>query len=195
VTESARRLGRPRSEQAEQAILDATMELMAAHGFRALTIEAVAARAGVAKTTVYRRWGGKDELVLDVLSRLKGPVASPAGQGVRDDLVLLLDRVRQQWISGPHGRLMQQLSAEGLEQPDLYRQFRERLIAPRHAVLLSVLQAGVDQGLIRVDLELRWVLDLLVAPIVAAAFTHQGPLTRRQVEFNVDTVLAGLAPD
>ncbi len=188
------RLGRPRSEQVERAIIDATIDLLADHGYLGLSIEAIASQAGVAKTTVYRRWPGKDELVLDALSRLKGPLAEPPGRDVRTDLIYLLDHVRAQWVNGVHGRLMHRVSVDGWDRPELYHQFRERLIAPRTRVMLDVLQRGVDEGLIRADVELRAVHEMLVSPILAAAFTHQPLPTHERLEFCVDTVLAGLRP-
>ena len=188
------RPGRPRSEQVEQAIVDATLDLLSDVGFQALSIEAIADKAGVAKTTVYRRWPGKDELVLDALSRLKGPIRTPPGDDVRADLIFLLEHVRQQWSRSPHGRLMHRLSVEGWDRPELYCDFRDRLIKPRRQVLMDVLQRGVDEGLIRADADLDAVHDLLVAPILAAAFTHQSMVSRSVLEFNVDTILAGVRP-
>jgi AcrR family transcriptional regulator len=195
VTRAARPLGRPRSEQVEAAIVSAATGLLAEVGYQAMTIEAIAARAGVAKTTVYRRWDGKDELVLEVLSRLKGPVGSPLGESVRDDLVLLLGRVRAQWLDGLHGRLLQRLSAEAADRPEFFRAYRRRLVAPRQAVIAQVLQRGVDEGLIAAGTDLDWVRDLLVAPILAAGYTHRNVPGEAQLRFYVDTVLAGLRPE
>src|SRR5256885_14111497 len=83
---TSRRPGRPRSEQAEQAIIEATLDLFAEQGFEGVCIEAVAARAGVGKATLYRRWPNKEELLLAALSSLKSPFPEPVGN-VRDDLV------------------------------------------------------------------------------------------------------------
>lgn len=187
------RPGRPRSEQAEQAIIEATLQLLSEAGMHSLSIEAVAARAGVAKTTVYRRWEGKDELVLDALSRFKGPVQTPPGDSVRGDLLYLLTHIRDQWSHGRHGRLMHQLSVEGWDRPELYVEFRDRLIRPRRRVIRDVLQRGVAEGLIRPEVDLAAVHDLLVAPILAAGFTHQKLPTRARLELYLDIVLAGVA--
>lgn len=191
MTVTARRQGRPRSEHADQAIIDATVELVAEFGYRGLTVEAVAARAGVAKTTVYRRWGSKEELVFGVMARLSGPTAVPRGEDVREDLLILLERVREQWTSGPHGRLMHRLSAEGHEQPALYREFRDRLLAPRQRVMQGVLQRAVAEGLIKPDADLDWIGQLLVSPIVAAAFTHRSLPDRDQLRDLIELVLTG----
>ena len=79
--EAARRPGRPRSEQADQAIIDAALSLFAESGPEGLCIERVAARAGVGKATIYRRWPGKEDLLLDAIAALKAPLPDrPAGR-------------------------------------------------------------------------------------------------------------------
>ncbi len=85
-----RRPGRPRSERADQAIIDAALSLFAESGPEGLCIEQVAARAGVGKATIYRRWPGKEDLLLDAIAALKAPLPEPAGRSVREDLVTLL---------------------------------------------------------------------------------------------------------
>jgi AcrR family transcriptional regulator len=189
-----RRPGRPRNEQADTAILDAAIDALADYGYLGLSVEAVAERAGVAKTTVYRRWPGKDELVFDAINKLKGPIATPPGKSVREDLSYLMDAMRAQWVNSRHGQVMRRLAADGSARPELFRQFRDRLVAPRQAVLRAVLQRGVADGLIRPDVDLQWAIDMLVAPVIVAVMTHKERVSPRQVQFTVDTVLRGLAP-
>src|SRR5437016_14195863 len=86
---TTRRPGRPRSEQAEQAIIEATLDLFAEQGFEGVCVEAVAARAGVGKATIYRRWPNKEELLLAALGSMKSPLPESTGN-VRDDLVAQL---------------------------------------------------------------------------------------------------------
>src|SRR5260370_23120329 len=85
-----RRPGRPRSEQAERAIIDAALSLYAETGPEGLCIEKVAARAGAGKATIYRRWPGKEDLLLDAIAALQVPLPQPAGRSVREDRVTLL---------------------------------------------------------------------------------------------------------
>lgn len=189
-----RRPGRPRSEAADQAILEATVELIREQGFLALTIEAVAARAGVAKTTVYRRWSNKDDLLMDAVGYIKPVPPAPPGESVRDDLLFMLKGMRDGWFDGGMGRLMGRLAADGIERPDLYRQGREKFVAPRHAALQRVIQRGIDEGSIRADVDRAWLCEVLCAPIIAASLTHHDALTGQQLEFVCDTVLRGVAP-
>src|SRR5690349_24681883 len=88
--------GRPRSARADEAIIDAVLDLFAeGSSAEAISIEAVAARAGVGKATIYRRWPNKDALIIDAVSTIKGAVPSVRGESVSDDLVALLARVGQ----------------------------------------------------------------------------------------------------
>ena len=189
-----RRPGRPRREDVDAAILDATIDELEEHGYGAVNIEAVAARAGVAKTTVYRRWPSKDELVFDAISKLKGPIPQVPGRGLREDLMYLMERIRRSWVNSRHGRIMRQLSAEGTRNPELYQAFRDRLVAPRQAVMFAVLRKGVEDGEIRADVDLQWVIDLLVAPVMVAVLTHRPHVSRAQLAFTIDTILRGIAP-
>ena len=189
-----RRPGRPRSAAAAEAILEATVDLLAEEGYLALTVEAVAARAGVAKTTVYRRWPGKDELVMDALCGVKDLEHVPPGESVRDDLHYMLQWMRSVWVVGRFGGLMRRLAADGIERPDLYREFRARFVAPRRAIMRAIIERGKDEGSIRQDVDVEWMIAMLVSPIISAVMTHQDPVTKRQVNFIVDTVLRGVAP-
>src|SRR5205823_5865040 len=129
-----------------------------------------------------RRWPSKDELIFDALGWLKGPPAEPPGGSVRDDLVYLMNRMREMWLNTVHGRVMRRLAADGSERPDLYRDFRDRLVTPRQAAMKLVLQRGIDEGLIRRNVEISWVIDTLVAPVIVAVMTHRDRVTRKQVE-------------
>lgn len=194
TTSTGRRPGRPRSTTADQAILDATADLLAEQGFLGLSVEAVAARAGVAKTTVYRRWATKDDLVMDAMGCIKRPPPAPPGESVRKDLLFMLNGMRDAWFTGRIGRLMGRLAADGIERPDLYRQGRDKFVGPRHAALRRIIQRGIDEGSIRADADPEWVISMLCSPVIAASLTHQDALPRRQLEFILDTVLRGVAP-
>src|SRR5215472_4074548 len=89
--DATRRAGRPRSVQADRAIIEATLEIFAESGAEGLCIEKVAAKAGVGKATIYRRWPGKEELLLDAIAALRSPLPQPQGRSVRADLTALLE--------------------------------------------------------------------------------------------------------
>src|SRR3954453_16263271 len=87
--------GRPRNVRADEAILEAVIALLGdGQSVDGLSMEAVAAKAGVGKATIYRRWPNKEALLIDAVATMKGPLPQPAGESVRDDLVMLVSAMR-----------------------------------------------------------------------------------------------------
>ena len=191
----ARRRGRPRSEQVEQAIAEATVELLAEHGVGGLSVEAVAARAGVAKTTIYRRWPGKYELILAVLARARGSlVVPPAGRPVRDDLIFMLERMRASLTDDTLGRILPKLIGDSRDHQDLLDEYLRRIVAPRRRLFEDVLRRGIAEGVIRADIDLPLACEVLLAPVLIGSWAPAGPrVTGQQIPALVDLLLAGLA--
>ena len=196
MTDVARRPGRPRDEAINAAILDATIDELIERGYPALSVEAIAVRAGVAKTTVYRRWPNLDDLVLQAMRsvQLGGEVREPPPGSVRDELLFRLDRMRRTWADPRYAALMRRAAADGTAAPEIYRAFRERLVKPQLEQMHQVLRRGIEEGLIRPDVDLEWVRQAMASPILALTLTHKERVTRAQLAFTIDTVLAGLAP-
>ena len=90
-------------------------------------------RAGVAKTTIYRRWPNRDELVMDAVGCVKAALPEPPGESVRADLLYMMNDMRDGWFKARFGRLMGRLAADGIDRPDLYREGKARFVAPRRA--------------------------------------------------------------
>ena len=157
-------------------------------------MEAVAARAGVAKTTLYRRWTNTDDLALEALRSVEGEWQQPPAGTVRAQLVWLLDGMRRKWNDPRYAAIMRCVAADGTSRQDVYRHYRDRLIAPHKRRMAAVLRRGVDEGLIGASVDLTWVRHLLVSPIMAATLTHWERVSSAQIEATVDTVLRGLAP-
>ena len=192
-----RRPGRPRSRRADDAIAAATVELLQRHGVSGLSIEAVARRAGVAKTTIYRRWPTKKELALDVLARVAGPILQPpAGGSVRDDLIFVLAAAWSKQRDPSRGSLLtRRLIGEADAYPDLAEDYLARVIGPRRQRLVAILRRGVDEGVIRPDADLNLAAEALVAPILISAWIPFGPRIKPpQIPDLVDLILAGLLP-
>jgi AcrR family transcriptional regulator len=193
--ELTRGRGRPRDTSIDTAILEATVEELIERGFIGLSMEAVAARAGVAKTTVYRRWPGTQELAREAMrSLVVKPAGAPPAGSARGAVLFILDRMRRTWADPRFAALMRRVAADGTSQPEVYRSCRDRLIRPQLAAMNVELARAVDEGLIRADADLDWVRQLITAPILAAALTRRERVTRAQVEYNLDTVLRGVAP-
>jgi AcrR family transcriptional regulator len=193
ATTGARR-GRPRSEAIDAAILDATVDEIIDVGFFAISMESVAVRAGVAKTTVYRRFPDATELGVEALRRLKGPAEEPPRGDAREQLVVLAQRLRRTWSNQRFAAAMRRAVAEGTRQPDLFRDCRDRLVGPHLLLMNAAIERAKDEGLIRSDVDTALVRRLIIGPVLAAAFTLQRLPTAEDVERGVDVVLGGLAP-
>src|SRR4029453_17995436 len=138
-----------RVERSKEAILAATRELLAEEGgVRSLTVEAGAARSGVAKTTIYRRWRDKWELALDaVMIDMLPRFANPIDVGdTRKELITFVDSVTKLWASPPYGPAMQGLISEIATEPELARVYREQVVEPRREQLRSVIERGIARG-------------------------------------------------
>jgi AcrR family transcriptional regulator len=158
--------GRPRSTRADEAIIDAVVALlMEGVAAEVISIEAVAARAGVGKATIYRRWSTKDSLLVDVLASLKGPLPEVAGVSVRDDLRTLLRPVGQT-TTVHSGALLSCLLTDLRRSPTLHECYR-RIIEPRRELMRQVLRRGITEGVLRPDLDIEAVMAMLVAPMLA----------------------------
>ena len=187
----------PRVERSRQAILDATLQLLARDGdVGSLTVEAVAARSGVAKTTIYRRWRDKWELALDavmidMLPRLDEPV--DVGD-TRKELLTVINSVVKMLATPPYGQAMQALVSQIATDPDLARVYREQVVEPRHAELTPVIKRGIARGDLRPHTDVRLIHELLVGPIFYRLLFSGAPLDRNLGRRIVDAILAGFAP-
>jgi AcrR family transcriptional regulator len=187
-----------RAERSNKAILDATRELLAADGdVGSLTVEAVAARSGVAKTTIYRRWRDKWELALDaVMIDMLPSFANPVDVGdTRKELITFVDSVVKIWASAPYGPAMQALVSQIATQPELAREYRERVVEPRRDQLAPVIERGIQRGDLRPDTDVRLVHEFLVGPILYRLLLSGGPLDRRLGTRLVDAILDGFSPE
>jgi AcrR family transcriptional regulator len=186
--------GRPRSAGAEQAIRDAAAELLSERGIGGFSVEAVAARAGVAKTTVYRRWPTREELLVAVVSGLKAPAEIAPGESVRGDLLHFLRSTAYEDRSGRWTRLMNRLLIEADEYPELVADVWRQSVRPRREYLAGILRRGVEEGLVRPGADLDLLVDMLISPVTSRIRLRRGPLTGDQLAELVDTVLRGVAP-
>jgi len=193
TTPAHRAPGRPRSAQADQAIIDAIVDLLVDRGYREVTIEAVAARAGVAKTTIYRRWPSKAEMVVEAISACKGDcleVEPWTGKTVACTLVGMLSRLSCSRVA----RILTGLAVEMAHNEELAVAVREGLLKPNREVVLATLQRGIDKGELRSDANLEVVADLLVGPMFFRILVSGAEVTPELASDTVDLVLRGISP-
>lgn len=190
--EAARR-GRPRSEHADRAIIDATLEIFAESGADGLCIEQVAARAGVGKATIYRRWPGKEELLLDALAALRAPLPEPRGESVRDDLTAILEALRAESVDPRRVRQFALLLGEGERYPRLLERYVEAVVEPRREVVRTVLRRGVATGELREGVHIEAAVDMLTGAVLARARRGHDRSERGYARRVVDELLTGMA--
>jgi AcrR family transcriptional regulator len=169
--------GRPRLAETDAAILRSTLELLANEGLRGLSVEGVAARAGVAKTTVYRRFATKDELVAAALETLAlvAPPDLDTGTVLGDMGALARSRV----AADPEVRwslLMPRLVVESADDPALHELVHRILVRPERAVIAAILRRGVERGELPADLDLEFAVDVVLGPAVYRVLIGRGEL-------------------
>jgi AcrR family transcriptional regulator len=153
--ETSRRPGRPRSEQAEQAIIEATLDVFAEKGFEGVCVELVAARAGVGKATIYRRWPNKEELLLAAFASLKSPFPEPQGVSVRDDLLAMVEVMCADKADPRKARRYALLLGEGEKYPRLMARYKETVVQPRRDAMRAVIRRGIETGELRPDTDVE----------------------------------------
>jgi AcrR family transcriptional regulator len=189
-----RRPGRPRSEQAEQAIIEATLDLFAEQGFEGVCVEAVAARAGVGKATIYRRWPNKEELLLAAFGSLKSPYPEPGGVCARDDLVAMLSVMCADRADPRKARRYALLLGEGQKYPRLMARYKETVIEPRHEAIRAVIRRGIESGELRADTDVEIAMLALTGTILAKEKSADGSLDGDFAARIVDELMLGLRP-
>jgi AcrR family transcriptional regulator len=191
--DTARRAGRPRSEQADRAIIDAALAEFAESGPAGVCIEKVASRAGVGKATIYRRWPGKEDLLLAALAALDAPLPEPKGESVKDDLIALLDVMRAEADDPRRLRLFGLLLGEGARYPRLFQRYVETVVEPRRDVVRGVLRRGVATGELREPIDIEASVDMLVGAVLTRSRLGLDRIERGYVRRIVDQLLTGLA--
>jgi AcrR family transcriptional regulator len=192
---AARGRGRPRSEESQRAILDATKALLEERGFVDLTIEEVAQRAGVGKATIYRRWPTKGTLVFEAFAfQFLERQPLPDTGSLSGDLLAAL----QGWIrvvkGTVTGRTLVGLIAEVQRDPELAVIWREKFITPVRAQHRILINRAIERGEIAATTDADIALDLTFGPAYHRLLQSHLPLSDRFARVVVDTMINGLAP-
>jgi AcrR family transcriptional regulator len=183
--------GRPRSEQARQAILRTTLKLLEAKGFADLKIEAVAAQAHVGKMTVYRWWPNKAALIADAFaSDTRRQLSFPNTGSVHADMSRQMRQVVKIFRSR-RGRIVSAILAGGQSDEELISAFRERFLWPRRREAYATLRRGISRGELRNNLDKDLLLDSLYGPIYMRFLIRHDDLTPKFVDRLCSLVLAG----
>lgn len=186
--------GRRRSERSHRAIIEATQELLVRHGYQGLTIEGVAARAGVGKQTIYRWWPSRAALVLEAyLAGSDAVPPPPQGATVDDDIRALLDWLVAVLAQPIGGRVVAGLVADLKHDPDLAERFHLDVVPARRHAMREALERGCARGEIRADADLDLAIDALHGAVFYRLLLSGKPLDATFTAKLADQVLDGLA--
>jgi AcrR family transcriptional regulator len=196
VAQSPRRSpGRPRSQASHEAIVRATLELLLEGGYGPLTMEAVRARSGVGKATIYRRWASKTELVGDAIASLHEEFDVPDTGSLRGDFHAIAEMVRASGRRAGASILAPRLLAEAVNDPELHAIFTQHLVQPRREALGGLLRRAAERGEIRGDVDLELLIDLFAGPAVYRLLISAGDLSQMfDVDAQLDVLINGLRP-
>ncbi|MEU7138170.1 TetR/AcrR family transcriptional regulator [Nocardia sp. NPDC046473] len=186
-----------RSERARAAILTAATELIRELPYAKLSVEAIAARAGVGKQTIYRWWPSKGAVVFDAMLELdSGPdgLALPDTGDIATDLRALLRGSVAALTDPAFEAFLRAMYIEIQQDPEIGAAYRERLLLPQRAALADRLAAGIESGELRRDLDLELATDLLLGPIQSRWSLGLGGLTEAYADAALDAALAHLRP-
>jgi AcrR family transcriptional regulator len=187
--------GRPRSEEADAAILEAAVALVRAVGYDAVTMEAIAARAGVSKPTVYRRWKSKELVVIAAIGRIvRGIAVVPDTGTTRGDVVALMRVAAGLYADPATGALLSGLVAAMARSRRIARAVRTGFVATWRDAMREVLERGVVRGEIAPTRDLELAIDLLAGPLAYRFLITGAPVDAAVGTRVVDLVLRGLGP-
>ncbi|MGH9246158.1 MAG: TetR/AcrR family transcriptional regulator [Acidimicrobiales bacterium] len=183
----------PRIERTRRVVLDTTIELLVEGGFGAVTIEAVAARSGVAKSTIYRHWPGRLELVHAAFHELKPEVPLPVDGDVRDRIVALLEHVARVLTDSKWSALLPTLIETAERDPEA-RELHARMAEGGHRVLVDLLDDGKRSGELPADLDSDVIAEALAGPIFLRRLMSSTAFDPADVAHLVDQILGARRP-
>lgn len=182
-------------EQLRDAVLSAAGELMLEGGLAAATMEAIAARAGVSKRTLYKYWPSRGAVALEGFMRNAASSWSlPDDASAVEALTVLVVSAARLFAGTPAGPLMRSLIADAQAQDEIATAIREQWLRPRRAVAADLIRRGMAEGEFRADLDVEVTLDLLFAPVYYRLLLGHEPMTDAFATATVEYVVTGLRP-
>jgi AcrR family transcriptional regulator len=172
------RPGRPRSSSSHTAILTAALKLLRQQGYRSVTIEGIAAEAGVGKQTIYRWWPSKAAVVLEAFAqRTADRITMPDTGSVQGDLEVFLGQAFEM-LTRESGQMVRSLMSEALLDVEFSVSMREIFIASRRRALRDILIRGIKRGEIPSDVDIELVIDLVYGPMWYRLLNNHAPLDK-----------------
>ena len=177
-----------RSRRAESAILEATIALLGEVGFGGLTIDGIAARAGVGKATIYRHWSSKAEVAIEAFRAFIPPIEDPDTGSFADDVRSILHQMADGLSNSPLAGILPALVEAAERDAEVERLFKE-FGTTRRNVFRGVFSRAAARGELRDGLDHDLAIDLLVGPIFTRRLITRGPLNRKHANAVLDMLL------
>jgi AcrR family transcriptional regulator len=194
ISDAPKPKGRPRSHEAHVAILKAALSEVHELGFRAVSIDSLSVKSGVAKTTIYRRWPNKAAVVMDAFFYEIGPeIAFPPCERSVDSIQIQMRAVAKAF-RGKFGPLIKALLGEAQFDPELAEAFRDRWIEPRRETAKTVIRDAIRKQELRSDIDLDTTIDALYGGLYYRLLIGAGPLSQAYVDDLFHHVMDGLRP-
>jgi AcrR family transcriptional regulator len=184
--------GRPRDSRAKRAVLDAALTLAGSGGMALLSIDGIAAHAGVSKPTIYRWWPTKAAILIEALLGVTTSAAPYPDTGTVEDDLRIHAIAYARLLTGPHGNAYRAVFGEAQRDPQTAALLYESLIRPRRALTGSVLERGIERGQLRAAIDIEAAIDLLYAPLIYRLLLGHAPLRIKDVATLVTLALTGL---
>ena len=186
-------IGRPRDERIDTEVVSAVLNALKEGGYRAVTIEGIARRVGRARTSIYRRWPSKRNLVAYAVVSEMGDDPAPDTGGIRGDLEVAVGTLLKAF-AGPLGRALAGLVADMAQDTDLAATIRREVLAARRGSMREALERARKRGEARTGLDVELVLDMLTGPFYYRALFGHAPITRDMTRQVVNYILRVIEP-
>ena len=183
----------PRIERTRRVVLDAALALLVERGYGEVTIEAVAAESGVAKSTIYRHWPSRLELINDAFLELKPTLPVPPEGNVRERLIVVLEHLAQDVAASRWSACLPAL-IDAAEHDPAARELNFRLASTGRQSLAGLLAEGVRTGELPADLDTVLIAEALAGPIILRRLMSAEPLAPTDVRHLVNQVVGGCPP-
>jgi AcrR family transcriptional regulator len=187
-------MARTRDEAARRRVLNSARELVSKLGPRAVTVDEIAAAAGVGKQTLYRWWPSKSSVIMDALIELTDPDPADLPESTYEALRVQMRRVAGMFASR-NGELIRELVADSQGNPALAKDFRDRFFAHRRARGAATLQKGIATGELRPDLDVDDALDVLYGALWLRLLVRHRPIGQAAADELLELVWPGLKHD
>ena len=192
IEQDGSRAGRPRSADAHRAILSAAIALIRDVGYDAVTMEGIAARAGVGKATLYRRWEGKELLVAEAIEQIASAMPNPDTGSMRGDVMAVLRHAAGMYRDPATGALLSGLVAAVARSEPIAAAVRGGFVAARRNALRLVLERWRARGALRPDIDVEILMDMLAGPLFYRFLLRGESVSETVIKTILDTLLIGI---